>query len=139
MMQAEEDALRHTDSCPQRVMASDDPCTCGLQWRDALATEQTMHAAWRKRAEEVERDLAARDAEIGRLRKVLYCISVVDQGCGGNLTYPEMVESAKEQATAALAPQPATEAKPDAYSRQMDLLDGKVPENPLPDPMHTRY
>lgn len=32
-------------------------CTCGLQHRIALATEQTMHAAWRKRAEEAESEL----------------------------------------------------------------------------------
>jgi transcriptional regulator with XRE-family HTH domain len=37
---------------------------CGLQWRDALATEQTMHAAWRKRAEQAE-------AELGRLTREL--------------------------------------------------------------------
>ncbi len=29
-------------------------CTCGYEWRVKLQTEQTMHAAWRKRAEEAE-------------------------------------------------------------------------------------
>ena len=30
-------------------------CTCGLEWRIRLQTEQEMHAAWRKRAEEAEK------------------------------------------------------------------------------------
>jgi hypothetical protein len=34
-------------------------CTCGLRWRVMLQTEQAMHAAWRKRAEESESELAA--------------------------------------------------------------------------------
>lgn len=29
-------------------------CTCGLEWRIKLQTEQEMHNAWRKRAEEAE-------------------------------------------------------------------------------------
>lgn len=32
-------------------------CTCGYRHRVALQTEQTMHAAWRKRAEEAEAEL----------------------------------------------------------------------------------
>lgn len=39
---------------------SDAYCTCGLRWRIALRTEQEMHKAWRKRAEEAE---AALDIE----------------------------------------------------------------------------
>lgn len=57
LSQAEATALRHTDSCPQRIMASGEKCSCGLEWRDALETEKTMHAAWRKRAEEAESKL----------------------------------------------------------------------------------
>lgn len=37
-------------------------CTCGLEFRIALETEKTMHAAWRKRAEEAEAELAAHRA-----------------------------------------------------------------------------
>lgn len=46
--------LTHARSCPALTPMSDADCTCGLQWRIALQTEQTMHAAWRKRAEEAE-------------------------------------------------------------------------------------
>lgn len=45
---------------------------------------------------------AAREAE--RLRKTLYLISIVNQGCGGTLTYEEQAKSAMEQAAAAIAP-----------------------------------
>lgn len=45
--------LEHTRSCPWPM--DDEECTCGLAWRVRLATEQQMHAAWRKRAEELER------------------------------------------------------------------------------------
>jgi len=38
-------------------------CSCGQQDRIDLATEQTMHAAWRKRAEEAEAELAAMTLE----------------------------------------------------------------------------
>lgn len=87
--------------------------------------------------EDRERDLAGRDAEIGRLREALKFVDgVIRQSPWAHYTEMSM---ARNHIRAALAPQPATEAKPDAYSRQMDLLDGKVPENPLPDPMHTRY
>jgi hypothetical protein len=48
------EALKHTRSCPQLNPISDEPCTCGLQWRIALQTEVEMHNAWRKRAEEAE-------------------------------------------------------------------------------------
>lgn len=37
----------------------DGDCTCGLNVRIALETERTMHAAWRKRAEEAEAELRA--------------------------------------------------------------------------------
>jgi hypothetical protein len=49
------------------------------------------------------------DAEIAELRrnhdalvKALQLIAIVDQGCGGNLTFKEMAESAMSQARAAL-------------------------------------
>jgi hypothetical protein len=51
------EAVGHTRSCPQ-LGGSDDACTCGLEWRIKLRTEQEMHAAWRKRAEEAERALS---------------------------------------------------------------------------------
>lgn len=57
MSDGEQQAIRHGMNCPARVMANDSECTCGLQWRDALETERTMHAAWRKRAEEAEAKL----------------------------------------------------------------------------------
>ena len=47
--------LTHTRSCVGDTFDHD--CTCGLKWRIALQTEQTMHAAWRKRAEEAEAEL----------------------------------------------------------------------------------
>lgn len=42
------------------------------------------------------------DKEVERLRSVLRLISVVDQGCGGNLTFEEMAKSAMRDARAAL-------------------------------------
>jgi hypothetical protein len=51
--------LAHTRSCPELTPGSEDRCTCGLEFRKALATEQTMHLAWRKRAEDAERLIEA--------------------------------------------------------------------------------
>lgn len=48
--------LGHTRSCPS-LTPGDGPCTCALDERIALQTEQTMSAAWRKRAEEAEAEL----------------------------------------------------------------------------------
>ena len=45
--------FQHTRSCPALTPLGD-ACTCGLYWRIRLSTEITMHAAWRKRAEEAE-------------------------------------------------------------------------------------
>ena len=42
-------------------------CTCGYEWRVKLQTEQTMHAAWRKRAEEAEDE---RDEILERLKEI---------------------------------------------------------------------
>jgi predicted RNase H-like nuclease (RuvC/YqgF family) len=47
----------------------EDDCTCGLKWRDMLGTEQTMHQAWRKRAEEAEIKINTLTAELEALRK----------------------------------------------------------------------
>lgn len=60
--------FEHGMNCPALSPGSDDDCTCGLYWRKALGTEQTMHAAWRKRAEEAEAELAAKEGECERLR-----------------------------------------------------------------------
>ena len=46
--------LAHGMNCPALNPCSERECTCGLEWRIRLQTEQTMHAAWRKRAEEAE-------------------------------------------------------------------------------------
>lgn len=55
-------ALRHGMNCSGRA-GDESGCTCGLLWRDQLETERTMHAAWRKRAEEAEAALAAQPAK----------------------------------------------------------------------------
>lgn len=46
--------LQHGMNCAGLILGQEDECTCGLRWRIELATEQEMHAAWRKRAEEAE-------------------------------------------------------------------------------------
>lgn len=47
--------LEHGLNCPGRYEAEwMQSCTCCFKWRVALQTEQTMSAAWRKRAEEAE-------------------------------------------------------------------------------------
>ena len=61
-------ALEHTRSCPALTPGSEYECTCGLDWRIKLQTEQEMHNAWRKRAEQSERELAAANALIEELR-----------------------------------------------------------------------
>lgn len=57
--------LEHTRGCASWGFDGWDrgDCTCGARERVALQTEQTMHNAWRKRAEEAE-------AELARLRAV---------------------------------------------------------------------
>jgi hypothetical protein len=49
--------LQHTRTCT--YWESEEGCSCSLEYRVQLQTEQTMHAAWRKRAEEAEQALAA--------------------------------------------------------------------------------
>ena len=53
-----ERSMMHGMNCPASALGNDEECLCGLKWRVALATEQTMHNAWRKRAEQAERELA---------------------------------------------------------------------------------
>jgi hypothetical protein len=50
------DLTQHGMNCPATNPTDKDMCRCGLQWRIALATERTMHAAWRKRAEQAEKE-----------------------------------------------------------------------------------
>lgn len=50
-------------------------CTCGLMHRIHLQTEQTMHAAWRKRAEEAEAQLAQPEADSRQLYEALKLIA----------------------------------------------------------------
>lgn len=46
--------MNHGTNCDALAHPIDGDCTCGLQYRIALQTEQEMHNAWRKRAEEAE-------------------------------------------------------------------------------------
>lgn len=48
--------LTHTRSCAALTPGED--CTCCLKERQNTQTAETMHAAWRKRAEEAEQELA---------------------------------------------------------------------------------
>jgi len=64
------ETLKHGMNCPGLIPLGDD-CTCGLKWRIKLQTEQTMHSAWRKRAEEAELELKERrEAGYGAERAV---------------------------------------------------------------------
>lgn len=62
--------LEHTRSCPS-LTPGDGPCTCGLEFRIQLQTEQTMHAAWRKRAEEAEQSNHAHQLAMREIVKAL--------------------------------------------------------------------
>jgi len=53
--------LEHARNCAGNIPLNDHKCTCGLKWRIMLQTEQTMHNAWRKRAEEAEALLNKRE------------------------------------------------------------------------------
>lgn len=64
------ETLKHGMNCPGLIPLGDD-CTCGLTWRIKLQTEQEMHAAWRKRAEEAEVSLSAMTA---RFTAPIVCI-----------------------------------------------------------------
>jgi len=63
--------LQHGMNCGALSVHSDSSaCTCGLHWRKQLQTEQAMHAAWRKRAEEAEKTLLAAGNEISELSMI---------------------------------------------------------------------
>ena len=69
-------------------------CTCCLKERTALRTEQEMHAAWRKRAEEAERhitDIEAENATLARTARAL--VTTLDQQLG---TPCEQIRHAQE-------------------------------------------
>ena len=51
--------MEHGMNCPHHA-DKDEACTCAL-------TERTMHAAWRKRAEEAETRIAALEAQVKSL------------------------------------------------------------------------
>lgn len=51
--------MEHGMNCPHHA-DKDEACTCAL-------TERTMHAAWRKRAEEAETRIAALEAQVKAL------------------------------------------------------------------------
>jgi len=54
------ETLTHGMNCAALNPMSESDCTCGLEWRIELQTEQEMHNAWRKRAEEAEAILEKR-------------------------------------------------------------------------------
>lgn len=59
-------------SDPSFVSPDGDPsCNCGLVWRRHLQTEQTMHGAWRKRAEEAEDELVAARGALAEVQAML--------------------------------------------------------------------
>ena len=64
-----DEVLDHTRGCAYPGSGGEGPCTCGLIERRALATEQAMHSAWRKRAGEAEAEVARLTAEVERLTK----------------------------------------------------------------------
>lgn len=67
-------------------------------WRKEYALKRLAERA----CEETEARAEKAEAEAARLRKALSLIAIVEQGCGGNLTFKEMAESAMSQARAAL-------------------------------------
>jgi hypothetical protein len=77
----------------------DAECTCGLQYRIHLQTEQTMHKAWRKRAEEAEAALAVVRAHDGerfskeQLERIDYAIrdNYIAHGMNANKQFREQV------------------------------------------------
>jgi hypothetical protein len=50
--------MTHGMNCPGLIPGNEEACTCGLEWKIALQTEGEMHTAWRKRAEEAEKELS---------------------------------------------------------------------------------
>jgi len=60
----------HGMNCAHRS-DSDEPCTCACRYHAAVDTERTMHAAWRKRAEEAEIENADLRAKLAAATKTL--------------------------------------------------------------------
>jgi hypothetical protein len=71
--------LQHYTNCAERNPMSEEFCTCGLIYRQYLQTEQAMHAAWRKRAEEAESKLdSLREALRRAERRELEALAEID-------------------------------------------------------------
>lgn len=62
------DRDNHGMNCAHRS-DSDEPCTCACRHHAAVDTERTMHAAWRKRAEQAERENADLRARLAAVTK----------------------------------------------------------------------
>jgi len=58
--------MEHGMNCPHHA-DKDEACTCAL-------TERTMHAAWRKRAEEAETRIAALESQVKALTEERYSL-----------------------------------------------------------------
>lgn len=52
-----DEELQHGMNCWGNTPGRQHDCTCGLEYRKQLSTERSMHNAWRKRAEEAEKEL----------------------------------------------------------------------------------
>ena len=83
----------HGMNCAHRS-DSDEPCTCACRYHAAVDTERTMHAAWRKRAEEAERENADLRARLEAAEKAARIIDTMPvDGCS-----PSCIESMLRQA-----------------------------------------
>lgn len=63
-----EERAKHGMNCAYRGN-NEEACTCGYELRSALGTEQEMHKAWRKRAEEAEKESAGLRAQLAAAEK----------------------------------------------------------------------
>ena len=116
------DTFEHGRNCAANIPGNDEDCTCGLRWRIQVRTEQEMHAAWRKRAEEAEAELSLSRQKVEELERELaheksrHCIGGDIFEAGRNrlilnqateLEYLQRAEAAEQQAasSAALAEQ----------------------------------
>ena len=75
--------LTHTRSCA--ALTPGETCTCCLQERQNTQTAETMHAAWRKRAEEAE-------MERDRLAECLSEAVKMTEAAWSELSYSERAE-----------------------------------------------
>ena len=75
--------LTHTRSCA--ALTPGETCTCCLQERQNTQTAETMHAAWRKRAEEAE-------MERDRLAECLSDAVKMTEAAWSELSYRERAE-----------------------------------------------